>query len=91
MIMDRYGTLRSSPDRWERPKPPYVAMWTGAQRHPAKYRSHREHLQHFSDTLTIAPIRRVARGARFRRSVDRNYGGCELNPLYRTSRGADGL
>ena len=31
-----------------------------------------EHLQQFSDTLTILPIRRVAQGARRRRSVDRN-------------------
>jgi hypothetical protein len=31
-----------------------------------------ENLQHFSDTLTIIPIRRVARGARCQRSVDRN-------------------
>ena len=29
-------------------------------------------LQYFSDTLTIVPICRVAQGARFRRSVDRN-------------------
>jgi len=31
-----------------------------------------EHLQHFSDTLTIVPIRRVARDACRWRSVDRN-------------------
>jgi hypothetical protein len=31
-----------------------------------------EHLQQFSDTLTILPIRRVAQGVRRRRSVDRN-------------------
>jgi len=31
-----------------------------------------ENLRHFSDILTIVPVRRVARGARFRRSVDRN-------------------
>jgi hypothetical protein len=31
-------------------------------------------LQHFSDTLTIIHIRCVAQGARFWRSVDRNYG-----------------
>jgi len=31
-----------------------------------------ENLRHFSDILTVVPIRRVARGARFRRSVDRN-------------------
>ncbi len=31
-----------------------------------------ENLQHFSDTLTIIPIRRVARGARCQLSVDRN-------------------
>jgi hypothetical protein len=31
-----------------------------------------ENLQHFSDTLTIIPIRRVARGARCQRRVDRN-------------------
>jgi len=28
-----------------------------------------ENLQHFSDTLTVVPIRRVARGARFQWSV----------------------
>jgi hypothetical protein len=31
-----------------------------------------ENLQHFSDTSTIVPIRRVARGACCQRSVDRN-------------------
>jgi len=31
-----------------------------------------EHLQQFSDTLTIVPIRRVAQGVRRWRSVDRN-------------------
>ena len=29
-------------------------------------------IQHFSDTLTVVPIRRVARGARCQRNVDRN-------------------
>ncbi len=58
-----------------------TSMGTAIIRYPARAVGlmEIEHLQHFSDALTIVPIRRVTRGARCQRRIDRN--------LFRSSRG----